>query len=599
MPPYDRLMSAPQVLSYPPVQLGMSVAPEVLHMFPQVAILVANTVSQQAASNYVRTYLYNVISANNYNNREYQELCKLVLDIVAVELYTRRISMPEQINLATVVDDACSFYASTLAINNPQLFNVVDQNVRIGLQNNARELYNITNQISQLTAPASPPMRGYQQPQTVYQPQPGYPHQRYQQQPPPPNQYQQALATGNDFNRPGRHPTQQVTAVTSNQLLRVEGAVLVERSYNRGVVQEQVRPTPVQPVAQIEPENLVWERSKEQPFRKVYMKDTHVPYLTTIDTKEGVKVVEEYKMERNAHHLKVGGDVYDIDLIAKREETIGAVKGLNSKSKEVVVATQTNDIVDETYVSTSLKSFLFRDEAILESKRLAKLNNLEAYRGYYAISTPMFEPTYSEFKKALDATTDLTLVSIAQELRSLLTEENKDDVAIIDGNLTNLINVFMAVGLHKPEITIDSFLTDIDTLRPYIARTMGNHFAAYLDNFERVYLANRFLSISEESELTLSELVEEVVVSFDNELVSVTYLDAYSKSLNLSVENELLVIDSSLTPWLYALAETMFKEQRELELNTFNNVLVTKDSVVYQIYPSLYSRESFFIKKVR
>lgn len=585
---FDAIMYPINSYSGPPVMLNIAVMPGVAHLVPAIAVNIANSLGRTAGQTYTRTYVYNTVAANGFNNPNYAEVVKLAADILALDLASGSFNLPEQ-GLDKAVETALTLYTSVLAIGNNQLFTFLDRQLQEAVRSNSMRYQEVINRISSMynsmnvQQPMMQPMpqqMGYQQ----------MPMQQPMMQQPVGMMQQPMINQAGYFN-------QNTTMMNSSVSGAVNDRVNDRFANNRPTVSvpEPVQAVSVEPVLTI-PVTGEWKTSKEQPFRSVYMKDTHTPILTKVND----VLVEhlETNMDRNAHRLKVGDDVYNIDLIAKREETIDSVAQLNSSSLDTVEAVQNQEEADTTMVNPDTIGVAYLEEAIFETKVLAKINDVSAYRSYFALTTPIIDPVSIALRKALEGLSAAKLTDVADILIKLATEENRDSIANLDIRYTKLVNEMLECSLGLPGVNIDSFMSDIYDLKGYLNKKFGTRMGVAMEIFEAHYLSAKILMISEEQlEVARSNFTDELEVYFDTSLISVTYLDVYDKALNLAVDYEAKMIDQGFVPWLYSLANRMVIEHDDLNLQGVDNYLVTKDNVIYRIIPASYAKNVQFIKK--
>lgn len=580
---FDAIMHPINSYSSPPVMVNVAVMPGVAHLVPAIAVSIANSLGRTAGQTYTRTYVYNTVAANGFNNPNYAELVKLTADVLALDLNSGSFNLPEQ-GLDRAVETAITLYTSVLAIGNNQLFTFLDRQVQEAVRANAMRYQDVVNRINTMYNSMN-----IQQPMMQPMPQQmGYQQMPIQQ---PMGMMQQPIVNqAGYFN--------QNTAMISTGVNSTVNSRVNDRFANTRPAQmtpEPVTPVPVESVLVI-PEKGEWKTSKEQPFRSVYMKDVHEPVLTRVNDVLVEKL--EMNMDRNAHRLKVGDDVYNIDLIAKREETIDSVAQLNKSSLDTVEAVHNQEEVDTTMVNPDTIGVAYLEEAIFETKVLAKVNSVSAYRSYFALTTPIIDPVYIALRKALEELSVVKLTDVADILNKLATEENRDSIANLDIQYTRLVNEMLECSLSLPGVNIDSFMSDVYDLKGYLNKKFGTRMGVAMENFEANYLSAKILMISEEQlEIARSNFTDALEVYFDTNLISVTYLDVYDKALNLAVDYETKMIDQGFVPWLYSLANRLVSEQDNMNLQTIDNYLVTKDNVIYRIIPASYAKNVQFIKK--
>jgi len=123
------------------------------------------TLQDTAHNNVLRTFMYNEMSSNYFNNAAYDDLL-LVVSLYSLYLLTNYNTVPPEELVAEAAVTLCSCLASINTQKYPELMGYVDPNIRQDISVQINKFNDITNMISASGRQQTP------QPQIGYQPQP-------------------------------------------------------------------------------------------------------------------------------------------------------------------------------------------------------------------------------------------------------------------------------------------------------------------------------------------------------------------------------------------------------------------------------------------
>ena len=125
--PYDTLLSQPYTypMNNPPVVPNIQTHPEGAQLLITAAAMAANAVSESASASPVRTFCYNIISSNGWNNMEFFNLVRLVVDYTVYLKFTNSVSNLS-VALQKTATELAQLTASAIAANCPEFFGMLD-----------------------------------------------------------------------------------------------------------------------------------------------------------------------------------------------------------------------------------------------------------------------------------------------------------------------------------------------------------------------------------------------------------------------------------------------------------------------------------------
>lgn len=192
-----------------PLQVNVQLSPTMQQMLPMITGHAINAVQQNAARNPIRSFYFNILSRNNWNNVEVANLITGVSQLAEMYILYNRMT-PDQA-IAAAADKLAGWMTALLVQQYPQqLTPLLTQEQMNSTQQMLAEFAQVQQQIQQFTMSQSPQQmmqNGYQQ-HGGYQ-QGGYPQGGYPP-PGPPRGYPQMgggyPGPGTAYGRPGGPP---------------------------------------------------------------------------------------------------------------------------------------------------------------------------------------------------------------------------------------------------------------------------------------------------------------------------------------------------------------------------------------------------------
>lgn len=137
--PYDQMLTPIYIYpqNNPPVVPSIQVHPEGAQLLVSAAAFCANAISEAASTSTTRMFCYNLMSANNWNNKDFFDIVRLVVDYTVYKKFTNSASNI-YVTLQQTASEFSQLYASYMASSYQEYFMRLDpQTQQRVIQNNA------------------------------------------------------------------------------------------------------------------------------------------------------------------------------------------------------------------------------------------------------------------------------------------------------------------------------------------------------------------------------------------------------------------------------------------------------------------------------
>ena len=592
---YDQPMTYIQnyALTNPPsVPMDIQILPEVKEYLPLVSAQIANEAGMNATKGAIRMFAYNMLSNRHFDNAEFAEVVKLVLDVFALRLADGSYARSPMAGLQDAVNEIVTKWTCSLAIiyidGLRHLMNDVMASEAIkmtsalaNIRNNIEAFYNHRGinmhrqrpfpvaqeqYAAQFQQPAHMQQPAYfqnqqqfQQPVHMQQPPQGYPPQGYPQ---PAEHWNNPAYAQQNMYRPQAAMEAVTTAVTNNRY----------QHSNR------------------QPEQLHYQHKDfNKPQEEISLKQTNF--------NNGLEALVHLKenLESPPSILTVtvhGGPEMDR---AKHTIVSNSFK-FNSEIRDTQLKTDVEAITnvaesDTTLVFLPEEATLSLDELILLSRIKSKTDRVDTIRTFGEVvdvsmlgSLALID-VIGEFKLCRDMT---KLVSTAKRIgRELNDDSSAASLEIItflmtlNVCLTDATNSFLANQLGLI-ISIDDFYEDSPELADYLNGSFGRTCKSLYLDFEDLLIDN--LSFSHEALTTLKGnygIDDSIIVFPYINKHAVILLPLTSNELGYSSSDQLQLITYESTPVLYRLVDDAFKYKHSDMLTTVT--IVSSDGCGYTV----------------
>lgn len=579
-----------------------------------VAASVANEAGNKAQSNAARTFSYNLLSNNFWNNQEFAEACQLTFGLLYINLRKQVCANPEQ-GLPQAVAQVLAMITSRHVMQYQELVQKVDSTTYQAAQMTAPVLQDLIREINAMQQNMHMGhMMQAQQPLMVmtgrgpmtlqdaqafglqYQPMP-------QQGMAPMNGVMPSQGGGYHNNGMGTGAVFTGNGFGNNQAHFSDTSEFVDARF-------------VQAVNNFEPKQQ--KRQDIQAFEDVPDFDIHYrqppgqaqqeeqkPQVKEVANSNELLIIKGSEMDRAKHELVYFGQSFSENLDTKI--------GKQAASADVLSKSFAND-PEEELVSQGFEFEPSLQVAIAtgEKKRLDLRNKSKGgdcmYRNFVSLITPLTAAAgTAAYMEKIATSEDFT--SMARRIKSIAMalQEQKDvesgDVVddilnvltAVDTRMTNLINLFLKISLGLT-VTIDSFVEDIDDLFTHLYNK--NNLDRALKEYEKEVIEVWNIVADDKTKRQINDFYGfrpdfDCALSFEN--VSITHMVMNSRQLGWKVKNEPLLINRTTAPSLFQLAESLDKHKKEIGAGTLFDYLVSTDGIVYRLYRDYVTMGQFMI----
>lgn len=590
--PADNLIRNPQLYNDPPVIPQLDIPRDYAEYIPLMSLCLANEVSNKANKNNIRCYCFNLLSENNFNNRDFVDLIQLAMGLFIVIAET---GVTNDVNLAITesVTKACNIYSSRKAYENKNLHSYInkeqEEEILRNLNDAEMEMSKLNNILSSI---GSRVMRNTG------------------------NQYinnniRQPASNINFNNNSFTQPNIRTNNINSNSRF----------SFNVGVVNNQ-------PV-----DNNRFSSVKNRPNSSIdrinnmsfINKDTSSNFIGSRDKGANNMPHKEVSAESNILQgndmLKTGGTLTYFGMKLSLDDVISKPNIPLGSLSEPLSGGDTKD--NAVYLSSMSLDDLF---LTMRVKHIELLNNdpgVKIFTSYGFLTEPIINRTlvskmigmalgYSSDVKQI---TDLKDVGFKLKLLlkeiSVSKETNADSdptnfsetvktVCNINNKLTQLINEFLIECLPDTAV-IDSFIDDVEDLEKLMWNQPPNILTSW-NNYKTILLNSISYTLTEGIYSDTIETIGIDSTKFDislfTKIITITSINIDSIEFGCEIKDKTLIIDKQLTPNIWGIVDDIFKKKNDDKVWSIIDYVILADGTNFQIFKD--SKNLVYkIKKIR
>jgi hypothetical protein len=567
--PFDQLTSHVYVynMNNPPVIPNVPVSHEFIPYLPMIATLIANGAGGLASTSPVRTYCFNNLAQNNWNNQSMATVVKMVCDVTMVKFQRGEINNVDGQILEMIVDNVLLLYASALAMNNGQLFGFLSPDMQQAVQSNYRAYNEMCAMTSQIT-PAGQLNQQFRQGQLAA-PMAGMTHMGMGMQ------RQSAYPPANNLSASlGNSPTPRASQLIGSNRFK-QGALTPKQTATA------VR----QPTGHI-PGVPMTNQATQQPAETQASQPAEQKAIFT----ENIVLGEE-TMDRNLHRIAYHNLLFP-NVLSPREE-------VKKSMKEAIVDFRMEEYEFETYTFSSLSTII---STIL-------FENLESL-GQGLAFKPSFIDVTNKVVSSVKCTAYLqklkevyTFGDMAKLLRSAAinvvpeTAEARKKaiawVAQVDKIMTAQVNYWLMMSFPSHTDRMDSFIEDAGELGSYISKNYGSAATVAYNQYQRHFLHTLATNLIPEDEEALQQAGGETNVITVKHAVFIA--NELAENLNYGISKKPVQIDIDTTPMLYKLVKEMLIKGEENKATRF--MMVTADNTQFEFARAADDSTIFYIRE--
>lgn len=328
-----------------------------------------------------------------------------------------------------------------------------------------------------------------------------------------------------------------------------------------------------------------------------------------------LKEKDETPMEYDVHATgKIFGDVpRGIELKQAAQKMAKIEDGIRELNKATAAPAEdkekpevTTFIAPNPMVETSLDAAWL--VGALERLTVPQDKLPDVYRTYFRIAQPIITPNdESELLKSFAASA--TFIDLRNKIQAAITEGCSEGLwSRVNDKLTAMINRIMKQKLAV-DVTIDSFLGDIEALPGHLRNTYGQTVQqAFLKN-ERAEIQAAFILLDNGTtdEMTKRFLDERAfpndakpVLTYLTSAYTLTYMNllSYELDIDLMKDRGSLVTDT-LTPVLYLMLDGLFQDVSERSIPYERHLFQTNDGRILEAARGYLGEKSFILTLVK
>ncbi len=574
-------------LNTPPFVPNLPVDQQLAQYVPLISAAAAIEVQQKAQANPLRTFMFNEIAANGFQNDVFATLILTIVEYVQLLLMKRQaqnIEMAIQMAVPQIVELVCSM--------NMRKYPDLEQFLQPGMEQTLRANIAFFDQLGQEINAMRNPQRGM-----YAQPMMGTPQPMYQ---PPMFQQPQQLPSAGRFNTPtntvvqgnnplfsnsGRPPAQVDNRQSSSGRYDKRAEVLAQpyAQRNNPPVAEATEPAQL-----VEPEEIPatpgaknWKFNPAMPYFPVYNPATHEAFLRKDDSgyyRPVLKEKDNRNMDYDRHALpsSFGFAPKGFNLRAAKQTLAGIQEGID------VLNDKQNDMpVEEAKKHTAVS---MRDNLWIETSEAQALASANLYRLMNVQENGevpyVFRTIYLVVEPVVVTTVDTKVInnfgnsSTYLELREKLNAAAGDIPPGLWGNchckVTDMVNRRLSRNMSLPNLQISSFVEDIEDLIKLLRNKYSDDIADSFTKNQKADIAALFNVVNDDIALQMQadvfegmefNNVEQPKLIYFGSNYTVTLLNCLSYELEIDVGVKVgTAVTETFTPMLHNLLSQLFSE---------------------------------------
>lgn len=608
-------------ITHPPIP-GINVDQSVAHLLPNICSAIANELGLKANANKARMFCYNLLVNNNWFNAEFAEVVKLVSDLVALNYKKRLYHLPEA-GINDAISQVLTLYSSDLLFRypglkgqvSPQILNAAQQNSQVfnNLKQELASMHNYNNGYPQQMQPMQ-----YTNPQPMHgmQPVPYQHHQNVMH----PNQYPNGMQMQSNVQMPpgyamgpngpvwvgnmppvvNNYPMQQTAFAGGAQYVNPAAQQPAPTFANNGSsfgnnIQAGISNNATFDIKQdrflsrqaATNQTQQQQQTQQPPVQRETVQEPKQQYLT---------IDKGSEMERAKHQIVLFGNSYNTDILHRTTQLVTSTNELAKEDPSLEPSTN-------QYVQGNILLEPCIESAIIAGRskqfeKQSKDSSINVFRCFAVVATPIVcVDDVSTYTTSMLEATNFTSLAVKMKALAMSLATKKQDKPMytdsiisfmknIDNQLTTIVNGFMRNSL-KVKIRIENFSDDIGELHNYLYRKFGSNYSDAFNMFEADLMLSIREQLNESSVTNLMshfELPEGLNFTFLPVNHSLTFTFMLDSELGYKVGDEPVVIDKSVAPSLYKIAESLCDHKKQMEMFTVHDLLITADDVRYKLY---------------
>jgi len=586
--PFDRLMTQPMQYppGNPPAMLQFNVPPNFQSYTGMIAAAVANEFSSKAQANFIRMFVFNLVSQNNWQNQYYQEAVSVAGYLMA---WMARTSGPQSAisNIMTVAQRAVEMYIGKCIVAFPDFRQYVDPSQYQAAQQSYGQMENLMLEVNQMYQQPQQ-MGGYQQPMMAPQMPMGGGMGQYPMQGMQPVQPQMTPSVG--FTGPGMGQTNFGMPVQSGHGMPTErpAAANIDARYGgrtKNIAVETKPPAvPMKPIAPIPaPE---------------------IPSTNNQGAKMPTSLREVETMDRNQHTIHFANDLVAINRSKREFLATERAENLGKDLKPVKDGNLCIHVYDKTLIQSSF------DELISESRVMQqqfRLDDKEAgiFRANAVVASLFITPENygDEIRKIVQqkTLTDIgnSLTEAYKKIGGAGSEDKVRGLVMLERlnkRLTWFVNQFLRVEMDL-QVSIESFMEDAKDLYGFVVSKYGSEYGQFMDRMTYI-INNAFMPEIDQAEQMLRDCLLDdsgVTATLLMESVSLTLVDLMYRELGFDLKPNVSYLITEDQQLLHLLARKIEYGNPMDHLVEHSHYLVTLDDVKLTLHRSLVHPDQYLV----
>lgn len=573
--PADRLLNNLSSYNYAPFVPNLNLPDNYNNLLPDIVTATINEIIANNRKTPIRTYCFNRLSDNNFQNQDFVGLVELISNLIILNVEASRMDINSAANSA--IKDGCTYHASITAKSNPNLHQYINQEAEQAIMANLREY---EERLSMIDRFMSGNMNRNQQ--SI-------------------NNYSNTFVN-NGFNSGSNSFSNNRNMPSNNGFANQSNRFPNNRSNSTGNGYQMFNTNKDVKVDS----RFDTNQGKKLDFRTI---QNNTSVSTNVQHDKGVKMCQGKTLEGKDMD---GNTFFGIDLdissiLKKKEITLNNLTESVDEENSLLFLTGTT--LEDVLLNTKIKHIQIKD----------KNSNIQTFRSYGIVCEPIINNNkiskeigdilgYSEKVVA-----GVDLVSVSIKLRHLL-DKTKNDVTVdkkylidliktisyINNFLTDSINEFLYESLSDIG-SIDSYMDDIADLKNMLSVKKKEVSQAW-ESFCNNVVSSLTYKLEDE---IYKDIIDNVYMEKDEKdtilltkIITITSLDITYIQFGCSIDkNVSLTVDATKTPNVFEVIDGIFS-MKEDECNSLDDYIVLNDGVYLKIYKD-YVNNCYKLKRIK
>lgn len=608
-------------INNPPIVHNINIHPELATYLRPITGIAVMTIQNSAQKNPLRTYSFNQLAVNGFNNQDFATFMLTMVDLMTYSIFVLRTFSDPQTAAQAAAEKMLEYWCAVQVANQQGLQAMLDPQTMHTIQGLIKEFQTVSQGIQQMKQGG---MGGGFSSQGFQGSNQGGFNQRSAPIGSQPQQQQVGMGnptglfvTSGGNIQQGKSNSQVVDRYASRNTSVNKDNPIEQPFTSRAPIQQE------QAVIPVVETNLVWTASDEQPHFPAYapsktnlslVRSARGNTLAILAAKQGAQLFE-YDQHATPHVLGVPHRLAPVkDTTRRTTELLDALKlpvqVVKKDDTEVVLENVSVIELEETLFETSKEVAFLNHNLKMTSLRRNSKAAFKAYRSKYMIAQGLGEfdeLTHAELKSMQNLK---TYRELAKRMNMLATKTNTQVWNSLNRELTEVINRQLSLHLSL-KLSIDSFASsfneDDDDLLKYLEKRGTIVYEKFLSK-QAETISKFFVPIDIDLKKSIyQEFLSDEDAASPNDLyeflireLTVTSIELDGPELDSEIHESVgSCLTHEQTPVLYSVARQYFNDNPGHSGSLSQHFLITSDGQVLELARGFINPDFYVVRLVK